>query len=100
MKKLNEEKVVEILLSRDSTAELARRFDLDVSTVRQIRTGLKWKSVRPDIQRVKSVAVFHKSRYCTTCIHRLGSKCSLGFPEARKPKFAELCSVYKEKTCD
>jgi len=43
-KKLNAKKVREIRESSDSRAELAERYDVSTSTIRQIQHGLKWKS--------------------------------------------------------
>lgn len=96
--KLTEEQVVEILQSKAPTAELARLYKVNPATMRGIRIGRSWSHVRPDLPRVKSVAVFNEPKYCTQCIHRIHGKCSMGFPESAKhPKFAELCSIYATK---
>ena len=95
--KLNEKQVVEILLSTEPTSVLAREYNLSPTTIRGLRIGKSWSHVRPDIPRVKSVAQFAVNRSCSDCIHRIGDKCSMGFPESIRPKFAELCSVYANR---
>lgn len=96
--KLTEEQVVEILQSTKPTAELARLYKVNSATLRGIRIGRNWGHVRPDIPRVKSVAIFNRPKYCTQCIHRIQGQCSMGFPEAAEhPRFAAICSVYADK---
>ena len=95
--KLTEEKVVKILLSTEPTSAIARKHNLSPAAIRELRTGKSWSHVRPDIPRVRSVAQFAANRSCSDCIHRIGDKCSMGFPESKRIKFAELCSVYADR---
>ena len=95
---LSDEQVVDVLTSTASSAELARRFEMNASSIRSIRNGRYYKNVRPDLPRIKSSDVKPEPRFCCDCIHHIGKHCSMGFPEQkRSAKVAEVCNFYAEK---
>ena len=95
LRKITEEQVVMILESDAPHAHLAREIGVSAESVRDVRKGVRYTDVRPDLPRMETYT--GPRRFCKDCIQYLNSKCSLGFPEASKNTYAQICSVYEEK---
>lgn len=102
-KKLNEQDVIEILLSDQYNEVLAERFGVTRQCISSIRNGITWKRTAPEIPRIpirvkESVRhdFLHKKPNCQNCTEWNGSECSFGFPEAiDEPYYAIGCDFYK-----
>ena len=95
IRKFNDEQVVQILLSDKPHAQLAREHGVSPQAVRDVRNGVHYGEIRPDIPRRNTFV--GERRFCRDCIQYLNGKCSLGFPEAKSNTYAQICSVYEEK---
>lgn len=97
---LSDEQVVEILQSDRPHTHLAADHGCSAATIRDVRIGRRYANVRPDLPR--RTEWVGPRRFCADCIQYLGGKCSMGFPEAKRPSYAQICSVYeqKERTVD
>lgn len=91
--RFNEEQIVEILSSTLSDGQLAKQFNISRSGLAQIRTGLTYASVRPDIPR-------RGTKTCFKCLHWHKHACSLEFPDPKEEgvRFASLCSSFTVKS--
>jgi hypothetical protein len=105
--KLTIEAIEEILTSPLSAAKLAKRFGVSRQSVTQVRNGVTYRHVLPDLPRHLD------KRSCTRCQfgvlqhvsrkpgdrHYLDAwRCSLGFPDIIEhgPQFARECAVWTE----
>ena len=97
---LSDEQVMEILQSDRPHTHLAADHGCSAATIRDVRIGRRYANVCPDLPR--RTEWVGPRRFCADCIHHLGGKCSMGFPEARRPSYAQICSIYeqKERTVD
>jgi len=87
--RFSDQEIVEILFSDESDGEIAKWAGISRSGVAQIRTGLTYAHVRPDIPR-------RTNKTCLKCLHWHNRACSLDFPDPKEegPRFASLCSSY------
>ena len=106
-RKISEEAIREILLSEDTNAETARKYDVSPNTVSMIRLGMSHVDVAPELPRLNSKEANKK---CSKCCHYGGSKelnkgnghkatihyCTLQIPEikTKKEHYAKFCSYY------
>jgi hypothetical protein len=78
--------------------DLARLLGCSAETVRQIRCGMLYKSVMPDLVRPKGPRwkPVSDGPMCDNCSHWLGNKCSFAFPDPVQEglAFAADCHLY------
>jgi transcriptional regulator with XRE-family HTH domain len=102
-KVLTESNVVEILQSVETNSQLAARFGVSRQAISQIRNGINWVNVAPELPRIpirvkESVRKDYlaKRPNCQNCLEWNGHECSYGFPEAiDEPFFAVGCDLYR-----
>lgn len=92
--------LVRNILSRsplETHAEIARRFQCNRETVRDVRFGLQWADILPDLPRLDPAT---SGATCYLCRQwqqaKGGNSCSLGIPEAAidGPLYARGCGAY------
>ena len=94
--KLSDEAVRIILESEEIDSVMARRYGTSRQTVSNIRRGVSYKSIAPEIERRNPNSRVYQ---CSTCRHWdvRRHECDLGFPEPKKNLwFASECSLYFE----
>lgn len=93
MSRLNPDQVRTILLSCDSGAAVARQLGLHKETVYQVRRGLHYTQLFPELPRSSAAS-------CTQCCHWCDQgdhgHCGLGFPDALSvgARYAQICSAF------
>ena len=95
LRKISEAQVVMILESDAPHAHLAREIGVSPESIRDVRKGVRYRDVRPDLPRMQNHT--GPRRFCRDCIQFLNGRCSMGFPEAKRNTYAQICAVYEEK---
>lgn len=94
--KLTDEVVRYILECEETDAALSRVYGVSRQTVSNIRRGLSYKTVAPDIERRNPNTRVYQ---CIDCRYwdKRGLECDLSFPEPKKNIwFASECSLFTE----
>lgn len=92
--KLSLSDVTYILLSSDSNVNLARELKVSKQCISQVRLGLTYKHIAPNIRRKNSVR-----RACSTCNHWKHGACDLDVPESKEdPFYADECNYFDTST--
>lgn len=90
MSRLSPDQVRTILLSCDSGTQLAKRLGLHKETIYQVRRGLHYGHLFPELPRSSAAS-------CTQCCHWSDrGHCGLGFPDALSAgaRYAQICSAF------
>ncbi len=83
--------VTYILLSQESDSALGRELNVSKQCINQVRKGLTYKNLAPDLPRRSS----EPRVPCTSCAYWGASGCGLEVPEAlTDPFFARECSYF------
>lgn len=90
--KLTRDQARAIVRSELSAYRLADKLGISPSTVKDIRTGRIHASDTADL---RGDPPKRKQDFCHQCIH-FSSGCTLGFPEARSPAYAAVCTCFQE----
>jgi len=95
-----EDDIKKILLSTDSTKELALHYKCSTQTIRNIVLGNSFSHIHSNIPRQRpsySRSEDIKGPACPRCAYWHSDKCSFGFPEARTDlAFAQDCYLYDQ----
>ncbi len=93
--KVTEAQVVRILESNESNTDLAKELGFCTHTILKIRKGRIHSDIRPDLERKPDFVA--KPKLCHECIHWSRNKCTMDFPESRRPGYANICSVFERE---
>jgi hypothetical protein len=80
-----------------SNREVADQLECSTETVRQIRCGLLYRHVAPDVRRPKGAP---GQPSCSVCTHWNGEACDFRFPDPLEEglSFAAECSMYQKRS--
>jgi hypothetical protein len=99
---LTDEQVRQALIRTDlNNVEAGRLIGCSAESVRQIRAGLVYKMLYPELQRVGAPAGTPpptvEGPNCYECAHWTGAVCGFGFPDPllEGPCFAADCDLYE-----
>lgn len=90
--RISRELAREIYTSPLSARRAADLLGVSASTVKDIRIGRLHKQHTADLRGAEVVE--RVQNYCNECIH-YDNGCTLGFPEAKSPAYASMCSVFQ-----
>lgn len=95
--KIRPSDVVYILQCPDSDGEVAKRLGVSRQAVNNVRLGVAYRRIAPQLPRRTSTAPPKGGEeICTECQHWTGYGCAFGFPEPLKDlRFAQECSMHQ-----